>query len=84
MRLAVLDDYANLALRLANWAPIAERCAITIFDQTVGVGNDAIRRLAPFDIICHMRERTAMPADLIAGLPQSEIYRRLPGGNIVP
>lgn len=69
MRLAILDDYAHLALRLADWSRLEGRCTIDVFDRPLGAGEDAVRALAPFDIICHMRERMAMPGALIERLP---------------
>lgn len=68
MRLAILDDYAHLALRLADWSPLAGRCAVEAFDRALGP-EEAARALAPFDILCHMRERMAMPGALIDQLP---------------
>jgi phosphoglycerate dehydrogenase-like enzyme len=68
MRLAILDDYAHLALRLADWSGLAGRCAIEVFDRPLAA-EEQVRALAPFDIVCHMRERMAMPAALIDSLP---------------
>ena len=70
MRLAILDDYAHLALRLADWSRLKGRCEIEVFDQPLGKGEDAARKLASFDILCHMRERMPMPGSLIDVLPQ--------------
>ena len=69
MRLAILDDYAHLALRLADWSRLEGRCTIEVFDRPLGSGEDAVRALAPFDIVCHMRERMAMPGALVERLP---------------
>lgn len=68
MRLAILDDYAHLALRLADWSRVRSRCDIAVFDKPIPP-EDRARVLAPFEIICHMRERMAMPGDLIEALP---------------
>jgi phosphoglycerate dehydrogenase-like enzyme len=68
MRLAILDDYAQLALRLADWSRLEGRCSIEVFDRPIAP-EDQARVLAPFDILCHLRERMAMPASLIDSLP---------------
>jgi phosphoglycerate dehydrogenase-like enzyme len=65
MKIAILDDYADAALRLADWKGLGE---VTVFSDTV-TGDVLADRLRPFDVICLMRERTPMPADLIAALP---------------
>jgi len=68
LELAILDDYQGVALDLADWAPLRDRVRITVFDQALGA--DAAARLAPFDIVCLMRERTPFPAALFAALPK--------------
>ncbi|MBU2361176.1 MAG: D-2-hydroxyacid dehydrogenase family protein [Alphaproteobacteria bacterium] len=65
MKIAILDDYARAALRLADWDGLSE---VTVFADTLT--GDALRaRLLPFDVLCLMRERTPLDADLIAALP---------------
>ncbi|SHF24190.1 Phosphoglycerate dehydrogenase [Loktanella atrilutea] len=65
MKIAILDDYARAALRLADWDGLG---AVTVFDDTVT--GDALRaRLQPFEVLCLMRERTPLDAALIAALP---------------
>jgi len=66
--LAILDDYQNVALQLADWGPLRDRVNITVFDKALGA--DAATALAPFDIVCMMRERTPFPAALFAALPK--------------
>ncbi len=68
-RIAVLDDYQGAALRHADWAPVTRDASITVFNDTVR-GVDALaERLAPFHIVCAMRERTRFDAALIERLP---------------
>lgn len=67
MKIAVLDDYAGAALRLADWSGLGE---VTVFADTLADAEQLAERLAPFDVVCLMRERTAMPAALIARLPK--------------
>ena len=70
MRIAILDDYQNLALRLADWSALEARGAqIIVFDRHLGEA-EAAEALAPFDAVCHLRERMAMPGTLIDQLPR--------------
>jgi phosphoglycerate dehydrogenase-like enzyme len=63
MRIAVLDDYAGAALRLADWAGLE----VTVFREPLA---DPARALQGFGAVCLMRERTPFGADLIAALPE--------------
>lgn len=67
MKIAVLDDYAHAALRLADWSGLGE---VTVFSDTLSDQDALASRLEPFDIVCLMRERTPMPASLLARLPR--------------
>jgi len=70
MKIAVLDDYAGAALRLADWSAYPD---VTVFADTITDHATLLARLAPFDVICVMRERTPMRAALIAGLPNLKL-----------
>ena len=67
MRIAVLDDYAGAALRLADWSGLGE---VTVFSDTLADQDALAARLEPFDVVCLMRERTPMPASLLERLPR--------------
>jgi phosphoglycerate dehydrogenase-like enzyme len=67
LRIAVLDDYAGVALEMADWASLGGE--VSVFRDTLTDEDALAARLAPFDVICLMRERTPMPASLIARLP---------------
>ena len=69
-KLAILDDYQNLALDYADWDKArAHDVAITVFNQPLGTLDQAAAALAPFDAVLLMRERQAMPKALIDRLP---------------
>src|SRR5262249_5375235 len=63
-RVAILDDYAGMALELADWSPVQARSEITVFDRHLSEA-EAAEALQPFDVICTMRERMALPRTLI-------------------
>jgi phosphoglycerate dehydrogenase-like enzyme len=69
-RIAVLDDYQNVALSLADWSALDERATVTVFDGHLADSDALVERLQPFDIVCVMRERTPMTRAIIERLPK--------------
>lgn len=70
LRCAVLDDYQDVALSMADWDSLAGRVEVTVFREYLD-GEDAVAAaLAEFDIVVIMRERTPFPASLITRLPR--------------
>src|SRR5437588_10723878 len=73
LRCAILDDYLNLALRVADWSKITDRVDITVFNQPFASQEAAAGALGEFEIICAMRERTPFPRALFAALPKLKL-----------
>src|ERR1700726_2922048 len=73
LRCAILDDYMNLALRVADWSKVSDRVDITVFEQPFASPEAAARSLKDFEIICAMRERTPFPRTLFAALPELKL-----------
>jgi phosphoglycerate dehydrogenase-like enzyme len=69
-RVAVLDDYQGVALKMADWASLGEAVEITIFRDNLSDPDQLVRRLERFDIIAAMRERTPFPRALLERLPK--------------
>jgi phosphoglycerate dehydrogenase-like enzyme len=69
---AILDDYARMALRLADWSPVQTRSEVTVFDRHLSE-PEAGEALQPFDVICTLRERMALPRTLIERLPNLKL-----------
>ncbi len=69
MQVAILDDYQDVALTMADWSQVAERATITVFNDHLADPDAVVRRLAPFDVVCVMRERTPLTRDVIERLP---------------
>ncbi|HET7264326.1 MAG TPA: D-2-hydroxyacid dehydrogenase family protein [bacterium] len=67
-RVALLDDYQGVGLELADWASLGPRVAVEAFRDHVRDEAALLRRLAPFDAIVAMRERTPFPERTLAGL----------------
>ncbi|OMC09431.1 D-2-hydroxyacid dehydrogenase family protein [Mycobacterium sp. SP-6446] len=71
-RVAILDDYAGVALELADWSPVQSRSEVTVFDRHLSE-EQAADALSPFDVLCTMRERMAFPRSLIERLPNLKL-----------
>ncbi|MGD1240201.1 D-2-hydroxyacid dehydrogenase family protein [Mycobacterium seoulense] len=71
-QVAILDDYAGVALRLADWSAVQTRSRVSVFDRHLSE-DDAAEALRPFDVICTMRERMALPRTLIERLPNLKL-----------
>jgi phosphoglycerate dehydrogenase-like enzyme len=70
IRIAVLDDYQNVALSMADWSGLDKHATITVFNDHLADPNAVVARLQPFDIVCVMRERTPMSRAIIERLPR--------------
>ena len=70
IKLALLDDYQKVAMRMADWDRLKKRgVEITVFHEPFASVDDAAQKLAPFDVLGLLRERTAFPRELIEKLP---------------
>ena len=73
-RCAIIDDYQNVALKLADWSKIAKDVEIKVFTEAVRRSDaDTIRDLNDFDIVVMMRERTRFPRAVIDGMPKLKL-----------
>ncbi len=70
MRVAILDDCQNVALRLADWSAVKRRAEITVFNDHLADSAAVVERLRPFDVVCVMRERTPLSREILELLPQ--------------
>ena len=69
MKVAVLDDYQSVAASLADWSQLPPGTEASFFSDHL-TGEDAlVERLAGFDVVVGMRERTPFPRSLLARLP---------------
>jgi D-3-phosphoglycerate dehydrogenase len=73
-RCAILDDYQNVALKLADWSKITKDVELTVFNEAVRRSDaDIIRDVKDFDIVVMMRERTRFPRAVIEALPKLKL-----------
>ena len=68
-QIAVLDDYQELARSLADWSAVDARADVTVFTRPWRDEDEIAGKLAPFEVVVLLRERTAFPARLIERLP---------------
>jgi len=73
-RVAVLDDWQDAARASADWSRLGARATLEFFGAPFAGEDEAADRLAPFDIILAMRERTPFPASLIRRLPRLRMF----------
>ena len=52
--IAILDDYQNVALQMADWSRLEGKAKITVFNDHVADTDALVERLKPFDILCVM------------------------------
>ncbi len=69
MKIAVLDDFQDVARSLADWGQLDGKAEVTFFTDNVR-GDALVQRLLPFDVLVAIRERTAFPRSLIESLPK--------------
>jgi phosphoglycerate dehydrogenase-like enzyme len=69
IKVAVLDDYQGAALQMADWSILDGQVELTVFQDHVSEPEAVAKRLAPFDVICAMRERTPLRRPLLERLP---------------
>ncbi|SFU82666.1 Phosphoglycerate dehydrogenase [Methylobacterium sp. 174MFSha1.1] len=80
IRVAVLDDYQGVAAGLAAWGGLGPEVAVEFFSEPVPRA-DAAARLAPYTVLCLMRERMPLDAELIAALPHLKLVVFTGGRN---
>ena len=71
--IAILDDYQNVALSMADWASLGTEVSIQSFHEPLGNEEAVAERLRDFEIIVAMRERTPFPRSLIERLPNLKL-----------
>ena len=69
MKVAVLDDYQSVAESLADWKQLPPGTEVTYFSDHLTDEDALAERLASFDVVMGMRERTPFPRSLLERLP---------------
>ena len=80
-RCAILDDYQNVALKLADWSKITNEIEVKIFNEPFKSTEEVHRALKGFHIISMMRERTPFRRNTIEALPDLKLLITTGSGN---
>jgi len=73
MKVALLDDYQHVAMKMADWDRLKGRAEIVPFHEHIADQDELARRLQPFDAVMLVRERTKFPRSLIERLPNLKL-----------
>ncbi|NHM31371.1 D-2-hydroxyacid dehydrogenase family protein [Neobacillus terrae] len=73
LRCAILDDYQNVAMSMADWSSISDKVKISTFTQHFGNEDDLVNKIKDYEILVIMRERTAFPAEVLERLPKLKL-----------
>jgi len=73
MKIAILDDYQNVGLKMTDWSALSGRAEIAVFNDHVADPSALVERLLPFEVVCVMRERTPLPREVLERLPRLKL-----------
>lgn len=73
MRIAILDDYQSVALKMADWSVLPADTEIVSFSDHIASEDDLVARLQSFDAVSRMRERTPFPRRVLERLPRLKL-----------
>lgn len=73
VRIAVLDDYQDVALKYADWSVLPSDTEIQVFRDHLFDEDAIVERLKDFEIVMSMRERTPFPRSLLERLPNLKL-----------
>jgi len=65
MKIAILDDYQQVAEHFADWEKVKDRCELKVFNEPFNDEDHAIENLLDFDALIIMRERTPITTKLL-------------------
>ena len=71
--IAILDDYQNVALSMADWSGLQKNHRIVAFNERLPDVEAVARALAEFEIVGVMRERTPFQRALFEKLPKLKL-----------
>ena len=80
VRIAIIDDYQNVARTLADWDSLPEGTQVDFYQDHLTDMDALVERLRGYDIIQLMRERTVFHAELLNALPDLRMLSGTGGG----
>jgi phosphoglycerate dehydrogenase-like enzyme len=73
VKIAILDDYQQIAMQSADWKSLPAGTEVKSFAMHIADQDELVRQLQPYDVIIAMRERTRFPAPVIDALPNLKL-----------
>lgn len=73
IRCAILDDYQQVALKIADWSAITKKVEIVSFSQHFNDENELVESIRDAEIVIVMRERTPFGVTLFEKLPKLKL-----------
>lgn len=73
IRVAILDDYQGVALELADWSAVRAKAQLDVFTDHLTEPEAVVARLAAYDVLCVMRERTPLSREILNRLPRLKV-----------
>lgn len=73
MKVAVLDDYQGVALKMADWNTLPADTRVTVFHKHLANVDAVAKQLKDFEIVSTMRERTPFGRVLLERLPNLKL-----------
>ncbi len=70
VRVAILDDYQGVALKMADWTALGPGVDVEAFLDEAEGDAALVERLRAFEVVVSMRERTRFPASVLEQLPR--------------
>src|SRR3954453_2905019 len=81
VRVAVLDDYQEVARVYGDWDALAPEAEVTVFHGHIPGDDSLAEHLAGFEVVVAMRERTPFTAKRLAKLPALKLIVTTGMGN---
>jgi phosphoglycerate dehydrogenase-like enzyme len=72
-RVAVLDDYQNVAMSSADWSTLQGRAEVVVFNDHIADDDGLVEALGGFEVVVAMRERTPFPRAILERLDDLEL-----------
>jgi len=72
-RVAILDDYQDVALAMADWRSLGPEVTVEAFHERLGGEDALVKRLGDFEVLVAMRERTQLPRSVLERLPKLKL-----------
>lgn len=72
-KIAIIDDYIGNVLSYADWTQLPADCSLQVYHAHADGPDALVTRLAPYDIVCCMRERTVFDRAVLARLPNLKL-----------